>query len=63
MEVSKGITLSFIIPVFNSEKYVKECIDSILDFPSDHIEIILLMTARRMEAELYVMSMEQHIKM
>jgi glycosyltransferase involved in cell wall biosynthesis len=42
MEVSKGITLSFIIPVFNSEKYVKECIDSILDFPSDHIEIILI---------------------
>jgi glycosyltransferase involved in cell wall biosynthesis len=42
MEVSQGIILSFIIPVFNSKNYLKECIDSILAFPSDRIEIILV---------------------
>ncbi len=34
--------LSFVIPVYNSEKYLKECVESILNFKSDKIEVILI---------------------
>ena len=33
--------VSVVIPVYNSEKYVEECIDSILNQTYDNIEIIV----------------------
>ena len=41
MQDSK-VSLSFVIPVYNSEKYIGKCIDSILEFHSDKFEIILV---------------------
>lgn len=35
-------TLSIIIPVYNSEKYLKQCLDSILAQASDDFEILLI---------------------
>ena len=34
--------VSVVIPVYNSEKYVEECIDSILNQTYDNIEIIVV---------------------
>ena len=36
--------LSVIVPIFNEEKYIAKCIDSILeqDYPKDDLEIILV---------------------
>ena len=34
--------ISFIIPVYNTEKYLEECINSILDQINDKCEIILI---------------------
>ena len=35
-------SFSIIIPVFNTEKYLKECIDSILNQSNKDFEIILI---------------------
>ena len=35
-------TLSIIIPVYNSEKYLKQCLDSILAQAFDDFEILLI---------------------
>lgn len=40
--ISAAIKLSVIVPVYNAEKYLKSCIDSILDNQSDAYEIILV---------------------
>lgn len=34
--------LSIIVPVYNVEKYIKECIDSLLKVPLDDMEIIVV---------------------
>ena len=34
--------VSIIIPVFNSEKYLEECIDSVIHQTYDDIEVILV---------------------
>ena len=36
------MTISFIIPIYNSEKYIKRCIDSILKQRGVNIEVILI---------------------
>jgi glycosyltransferase involved in cell wall biosynthesis len=36
------ILLSFIIPIYNTEKYLEQCIDSVLHIDSDEYEIILI---------------------
>ena len=41
-EDEDGISLSVIIPVYNSEKYIKECLDSILNQTLDNIEIVCI---------------------
>lgn len=42
MEQTNDIILSFIIPVYNVEQYLNECIDSILNQINDECEIILV---------------------
>ena len=34
--------LSIIVPVYNTEKYLRECLDSIIKQTCDSIEIILI---------------------
>ena len=34
--------ISFVLPVYNVEKYLKRCIESIINDASDEIEIILV---------------------
>ena len=38
----KNILLSIIIPIYNSEKYLKDCLDSIVTTNKDNVEIILI---------------------
>lgn len=38
----RNILLSIIIPVYNSEKYLEECIDSLIAYKKNNIEIILV---------------------
>ena len=38
----KNILLSIIIPIYNSEKYLKDCLDSIVNTNKDNVEIILI---------------------
>lgn len=40
--MKNNIILSIIIPVFNSEEYLKECIESLIDCKKHNIEIILI---------------------
>ena len=42
MNESKDIKLSFVIPVYNSEKYLAKCIDSILSSNIKEIEVVLV---------------------
>ena len=42
--------ISIIVPVYNSEKYLDKCINSILKQTYKNIEIIAIMMARQMEA-------------
>ena len=37
----KSISVSVIVPVFNSEKFVKECLDSILDQDFETFEVLV----------------------
>ena len=41
-DVEEEINLSVVMPVFNSEEYLKECLDSILNQTLDNIEIICI---------------------
>ena len=36
--------VSVIIPVFNGEKYIKECVQSLIDQTYGNIEIIIVIT-------------------
>ncbi|MBQ6421659.1 MAG: glycosyltransferase [Clostridia bacterium] len=36
----EGILLSIIIPVFNTEKYLHECLDSVLSQPTEGVEVV-----------------------
>ncbi|EOU1649187.1 MAG: glycosyltransferase family 2 protein [Clostridium perfringens] len=38
----QNLILSIVIPVYNVEKYIKRCIESIIDKYNEHIEIILV---------------------
>ena len=38
----KGVPLSIIIPVYNSEKYLEKCIRSVLDQTYKNFELILV---------------------
>ena len=40
--MNSNTLISFIIPTYNSEKYIKECIVSILNQNYDNIEIIIV---------------------
>lgn len=42
MLLEKEIKISFIIPIYNAEEYLKECIDSILNQDYKNIEIVLV---------------------
>ena len=37
-----GVDLSIIIPVYNCEKYIEECIQSIIKQEKDFVEIIII---------------------
>ena len=41
-ELKKGPVLSIIVPIYNVEKYLTECLDSILDSIYEDLEIILI---------------------
>lgn len=41
-EIEKEILLSFVLPIYNVEAYLQECIDSILDKITDECEIVLV---------------------
>ena len=38
----KNVVLSVIIPIYNSEKYLERCIESVVNQADDSIEIILV---------------------
>lgn len=40
--ICPAVTLSIIIPVYNVEKHLKGCLDSLIDPPTDEVEIILV---------------------
>ena len=40
--LENNILISFVIPTFNSEKYIEECLESILSQNYPHIEIIII---------------------
>lgn len=40
--MSNGILLSIIIPIYNSEKYIGECMESIINQDESNVEIILI---------------------
>ena len=40
--MNNNIIVSFVIPTFNSEKYIEECILSILNQSIDNFEIIIV---------------------
>jgi len=40
--MKKTILVSFIIPVYNVEAYLKRCLDSVIDIKNENIEIILI---------------------
>lgn len=40
--MQKNVELTIIIPVFNAEKYLKKCLDSILSQTYDNFEIICI---------------------
>lgn len=42
MEANQQILLSFILPIYNVEQYLEECVDSILTHMTDDCEIILV---------------------
>lgn len=42
MEVSKKVKVSIIVPVYNVEKYLEKCIDSILNQTFHEFELILV---------------------
>ncbi|MBO5042366.1 MAG: glycosyltransferase, partial [Clostridia bacterium] len=42
MESNSRILLSFVLPIYNVEKYIEECVDSILSQMTDDCEIILV---------------------
>ena len=46
--------ISIIVPVYNSEKYLRRCIESILSQTFRNFEIFLLMTAAMTAAAVYV---------
>ena len=39
---NKTILVSVIIPVYNAEKYLRQCIDSVLEQTYKHFEILLV---------------------
>ena len=40
--VNKSVKVSIIVPVYNSEKYISTCIDSLINQSLENIEIILV---------------------
>ena len=42
MDSSQNIKISFVIPMYNAEKYIEQCIDSILEISISEIEIIVV---------------------
>lgn len=44
MDKDKNVSVSIVIPVYNEEKYILACIDSVLkqDYPKDDMELILV---------------------
>lgn len=49
--------VSVIVPVFNVEKYLRQCLDSILQQTYQNLEIIIIMMAQQMEVTPYAVSM------
>ena len=42
MVMNKTIKISVIIPVYKVEKYINQCIESVIDQTYDNLEIILI---------------------
>lgn len=42
MEISKEITISVIIPVYNAESYIDECLKSVLRQQEASFEVVLV---------------------
>lgn len=51
--------ISVVVPIYNVEKYLQKCIDSILAQTYRHLEIILVDDARRITAVQYVITMHK----
>ena len=41
-DATRPIVLSIIVPIYNVEPYLKECLDSILEQDLDHYEVLLI---------------------
>ena len=42
MEVSKNDLISVVVPIYNAEKYIRRCVDSILAQSYRNLEVILV---------------------
>lgn len=54
--------ISVVVPVYNAQLYLPECLDSIINQSYKHLEIILVKMAQRMIALIYVINMHKKIK-
>ncbi len=53
--------VSIIVPVYNVEKYIERCIDSILEQSYEEIEVLLLMMDQQIIVVRYVMKLRRKI--
>lgn len=54
--------ISVIVPVYNAEKHLRRCVDSILAQRYTDFELLLIDEAQRMEVGVYVMIMQRQLE-